>query len=148
MNALKQRWVDAARIAEVFTTILKPDHPLYMKVTKTYAQTFLLSKLIEMNWIRGVLAGDEATVFEVVASPFWAELKNTSQLKIAEPKAMAGEDEDGKYVMNQKGEKMYDDDVLRLGIWFVRMCGSDVELAKRAIGAAGTAVARGKGLIQ
>lgn len=148
MNALKQRWVNAARVAEVFTTILKPDHPLYIKVTKTYAQTFLVSKLAEMNWIGGVLAGDEATVFEVVASPFWAELKNGNQLKIAEPKAVAGEDINGKYVMNQKDEKMYDDDILRLGIWFVRMCGSDVELAKRAISAAGTAVSRGKGLIQ
>ena len=145
---MKQRWADAGRIAEVFTCYLKPDHPLYLKVTKAFAQTFLVSKLAELNWLRPVLEGQEAAVFEVVASPFWEDLLRSSKLKIAEEQRTAGEDADGKYVMNQKGEKMYDQDIMRLGIWFIRMCGNDPSLAKCAIDAGGSVVSKGKGLIQ
>lgn len=139
---MKYRWKEAAELAAAFELKLLPDDPMWAKTSKWLIQTHLLNKIKELGLYERMIACDDNAWAEFLATDTWQAFRSknrTPKLRLAqEPKAGVQTDPEGrKFVVNQKGENMYETDILRLALWFVNMCGGDSAIAQRAVIAAG-----------
>lgn len=136
----RNRWVESEQIAAAINEIVPDDNPLKKPLNKHIVFGSFHKPIKRMGLMDRIIAKDKDAVFEFIASENWKQYFERHQLRVHEP----GQDAEGKYIFNKKGEKMYDSDIMRLALWFVAMCGGDLDIAERAI----RACRKSEGIIQ